>query len=111
VSRDRAIRSSDSRSPLKEPASSYIQLIFAGGKQTPTGVDTNPFISQKVSGNQVAIDPTYGLNELSSVSTGSCEATCTKISYSSFAGKCCSCAGATKRFSRSSWNASTYICQ
>ncbi len=96
---------------LDDPASTYIQLIFAGGKQTKGGADLNPFIAQKVAGSQVAIDPTYGLNESSSTSTGSCTASCLKISTANASGQCCSCSGKTKKFARSTWSASTYICQ
>jgi hypothetical protein len=86
-------------------------LFFAGGKDTLTGRDTNPYISQQVSGDQVAIDPTYGLNEGGTTTTGSCSATGVTIGTSSLAGNCCSCNGATKKFVRSAWNTSTYICQ
>lgn len=96
---------------LDDPASTYVQLIFAGGKQTPSGTDLNPFISQKVSGNQVAIDPTYGLNDTGSTTTGSCTASCLKISTASIAGQCCSCNGAAKKLVKSVWNPTTYICQ
>jgi hypothetical protein len=34
-----------------------VPLIFAGGKQTPTGTDLNPYIAQQVNRSQVAIDP------------------------------------------------------
>lgn len=97
--------------PLHSPADTFVQLIFAGGKSTLNGADTNPFISQQVSGDQIAIDPTYGLNEGSSTSTGSCSATCVRVSPTSVASQCCSCNGRNGRFARSTWNASTYICQ
>ena len=39
-------------------------------------------------------------------------AACTKISVSSnYAGACCSCGGATKKFAKSPVNAITYLCQ
>jgi ricin-type beta-trefoil lectin protein len=96
---------------LKDPASTYVQLIFAGGKQTSTGVDVNPFISQKVAGNQVAIDPTYGLNDTNTTSTGSCSASCIKVSTASVAGQCCACGGVNSTFARTSWSAVTYMCK
>jgi hypothetical protein len=96
---------------LKDPASSYVQLIFAGGKQTPTGADPNPFISQQVSGNQVAIDPTYGLNEVVSSTTGSCSAACTKYSLTSVVGSCCSCNGTTGNYAKAAWNGNTFLCR
>jgi hypothetical protein len=96
---------------LGDPASTWIQLIFAGGKQSKSGNDINPFIAQKVSGSQVAIDPTYGLNNSSTTTTGSCSVGCLKMSTSNVAGQCCSCNGASKKFARSAWSSSTFICQ
>jgi hypothetical protein len=96
---------------LDDPGSTYVQLIFAGGKQTPNGADVNPFIAQKVSGNQVAIDPTYGLNDSSSTSSGGCTKSCLKISTSNVAGQCCSCNGVSKKFAKASWSGTTYMCQ
>lgn len=71
--------------PLEDPADTYVQLIFAGGKET--------------------------LNEASRTSTGSCSASCVKVSATSVAGQCCSCNGSTKSFAKSTWNASTFLCQ
>lgn len=99
------------REPLHSPADTFVQLIFAGGKDTLNGADTNPFISQQVSGDQIAIDPTYGLNEGGTTSSGACSATCVRVSAVSVAGLCCSCNGRNGRFVRSTWNASTYLCQ
>ena len=96
---------------LADPRSTYVQLIFAGGKQTASGTDVNPFIAQKVSGNQVAIDPTYGLISSSSTSSGTCTAACLKISTANIAGQCCSCNGAKKKFVKSTWSATTFACQ
>ncbi|HEU4577263.1 MAG TPA: RICIN domain-containing protein [Polyangiaceae bacterium] len=97
---------------LADPASTWVQLIFAGGKQSATGKDINPYIAQQVNGNQVAIDPTYGLDESSQSSTGACSASCVAISVSkSLAGQCCSCNGLTKTFKKSTSNAITYLCQ
>jgi ricin-type beta-trefoil lectin protein len=96
---------------LDDPASTYVQLIFAGGKQTATGTDVNPFIAQKVSGNQVAIDPTYGLNDSRTTSTGACTASCIKVSTASVAGQCCSCNSVNSKFVKASWSAVTYMCQ
>jgi hypothetical protein len=96
---------------LRSPADSYVQLIFAGGKQTLTGADVNPFIAQQVSGDLVAIDPTIGLNEDGSSSSASCTAACTKITTTNIAGACCSCNNATKKYAKSAWNAMTYLCQ
>jgi hypothetical protein len=97
--------------PLRAPEDSFVQLIFAGGKDTLNGKDVNPFIAQQVSGDLVAIDPTYGLNESSNTSTGACASACLKVSKADVAGQCCSCSGSNRKFSRSTWSASTYVCQ
>jgi len=89
--------------PLKAPAQLKNKLIW---------VDThNPYVQFQAAGDIVSIDPTYGLNEDSTNSAGSCAAMCTKISTTNVAGQCCSCAGATKKFAKSAWNASTFLCQ
>lgn len=73
---------------------------------------TNPYINfQNLGGGVISIDPTYGLNEDSSSSAGSCTAACTKISLSNVASQCCSCGGATKKFAKSTWSATTFLCQ
>jgi hypothetical protein len=97
--------------PLRAPADSFVQLIFAGGKETLTGTDINPFISQQVSGDLVAIDPTYGLIDSGSTTSGACTAACVKSSSINITGQCCSCNGVSKQFAKSTWNASTYLCQ
>jgi hypothetical protein len=96
--------------PLRAPADSFIQLMFVGGKQTLTGTDLNPFISQQVSGNLVAIDPTYGLDDSGTSSAGTCTAACTKISSTSIVGQCCSCNGVTRKFAKAAWSSSTFLC-
>jgi hypothetical protein len=89
--------------PLKYPAQLKNKLIW---------VDTqNPYVMFQAAGDIVSIDPTYGLNEDSTNSAGSCTAACTKITTSNVAGACCSCNGATKKFAKSAWNASTFLCQ
>jgi hypothetical protein len=74
---------------------------------------TNPYINFKNLGSgNISIDPTYGLADDGASSTGSCTAACTKISpKTSYAGACCSCGGATKKFVKSPYNAITYLCQ
>jgi hypothetical protein len=96
---------------LKAPAESFMQLLFAGGKESLTAADTNPYIAQQVSGNLVAIDPTYGLNEQASTSTGACTAACTRITDNNLIGQCCSCNAVTKAYKRSAWSLNTYLCQ
>ena len=72
--------------------------------------ETNAYIAFQVAGNMVGIDPTYGLNATTAASSGSCSAACTKISAKDVTGQCCSCNG-TKKYARSSWSATTYLCQ
>lgn len=59
---------------------------------------------------KASVDPTYGLSEDGSTSTGSCEAACTKFSTVNVAGACCSCNGATKKYVKSAFSPSIYLC-
>jgi hypothetical protein len=61
--------------------------------------------------NVVAIDPTYGLNDEDTTSSGACTVACTKISTTSVAAACCSCGGVNKTFKKATFNANTYLCQ
>ncbi len=88
---------------LKYPAQLKNKLLWAD--------KTNPYVAFQSVGEVVSVDPTYGLNEAGSTSTGACTAACTKITASNVAGACCSCAGTTKKFARSAWSATTFICQ
>jgi hypothetical protein len=72
---------------------------------------TNPYVQFQSVGDVIAIDPTYGLNEVGTTSTGSCTAACVKMSSGALDGACCSCNGTTKAFARSAWSTTTYICQ
>jgi hypothetical protein len=90
-------------SPLKYPGQLKNKLKWA---------DThNPYVGFQNVGEVVSIDPTYGLNQAGSTSTGSCTAACVKVSSSSVAGQCCSCNGRTKKFAKSTWSSRTFICQ
>lgn len=71
----------------------------------------NPYIGFQSVGDQVIIDPTYGLNEGGSTSSGGCSAACTRVSKTNIAGQCCSCNGAKKKYAKSAWNAQTFLCQ
>jgi hypothetical protein len=66
---------------------------------------------RNLGGGYVAIDPTYGLNEDGSTTTGSCAAACTKISTIDITGQCCSCNGMSKKFAKSAWSTTTFLCQ
>jgi hypothetical protein len=90
---------------LKYPAQLKYQLRFADS--------TNPYVNFQSLGNgNISIDPTYGLDDDGSSSTGTCIAACTKISTTTnLAGTCCSCGGVSKKFVKSAYNAITYLCQ
>jgi hypothetical protein len=74
---------------------------------------SNPYINfQNLGNGNISIDPTYGLDDEGTNTTGSCTPACTKISVgASYAGACCSCGGATKKFAKSPYNSITYLCQ
>jgi hypothetical protein len=89
---------------LKYPSQLKNQLRFADS--------TNPYVNfQNLGNGNISIDPTYGLDEDGSTTTGTCTAACTKISLTSLAGSCCSCGGVTKTFVKSPYSAITYLCQ
>jgi hypothetical protein len=89
--------------PLSYPAQLKNKLVWADR--------ANQYIGFQSVGEVVSIDPTYGLNEQGSKSSGSCTAACVKISKSNVANQCCSCGGSNKKYKRAPWNASTYLCQ
>lgn len=93
-----------SGSALKYPAQLKGKLTFAD--------QNNGWVDFRNLGNgYVAVDPTYGLNAGATTASGSCSATCTSISKTSIAGKCCSCGGKTSKFVKSTWSATTFLCQ
>ena len=89
---------------LLAPAQLKNKLIFVGGS-------SNPYLSFSSTGTTVSIDPTYGLDDDGTTSTGSCSAACTKMSAVSLAGACCSCSGKTAKYVKATWNNSTFLCQ
>jgi len=90
---------------LVSPGQLKNKLLFNGG----TG---NPFLAFTNTGTTVSIDPTYGLEDDGTTSTGACTAACTKISSATnVVGACCTCNGATKKYAKSAWSATTYLCQ
>lgn len=88
---------------LKYPGQLKNKLLFADR--------VNPYIGFQNVGEVVSIDPTYGLNEEGSATSGTCSAACVRISRSDLNGDCCSCLGATRTYKKAPWNGSTYICQ
>jgi hypothetical protein len=72
----------------------------------------NPYLDfQSLGGGIVSVDPTFGLNEDGSTTTGACTAACTKVTTKSVAGQCCSCGGVSKKFVKSAWSTTTFLCQ
>lgn len=89
--------------PLREPERLASQLIYAGYPE-------NEYLSFTSTSSTVSIDPTYGLNDSGGSSSGACTAACVKISVEDLSGRCCTCAGETRSYRRSTFNASTYLC-
>ena len=89
---------------LQYPAQLKNKLIFVGGT-------ANPYLAFTNTGTTVSIDPSYGLNDDSTTTTGGCTPACTKMSTTSIAGQCCSCSGVNKTFVKSAWSATTFVCQ
>jgi hypothetical protein len=94
------------RTPLNaEHAARFAnQLLFLGHP-------INPFLAFSVKDDRASVDPTYGLTESRTTTSGACRAACTMFSDNSLVGSCCSCNGATKRFARSAFNVKMYLCQ
>jgi hypothetical protein len=80
------------------------KLLFAG-------YPNNPYLDFQSAGDWVSIDPTYGLNEVGTTTSGSCTAACTLVSTSNRQGQCCSCNGRTGSYVRSSFSTSVYLCK
>ncbi len=95
----------DASGTLLYPAQLKWKLNFAD--------QANGWVDFKNLGNgQVAIDPTYGLNEDVTNQAGACTIACTKISSTSLVGQCCQCGGVNKLFARASTtNPSIFACQ
>lgn len=70
----------------------------------------NPYVAFQSVGDVISIDPTYGLNQAGSTSTGSCTAACTKISSANVAGACCTCNNAMKKYTKAPWSTTTFLC-
>jgi hypothetical protein len=72
---------------------------------------TNPYIGFQSVGEVVSIDPTFGLNERGSTTTGACSGACVKIGLNDVSGDCCSCGGVNRTFRRAPWSSVTYLCR
>jgi hypothetical protein len=89
---------------LTSPSLLKNKLIYVGYPE-------NAYLAFNATGTTVTIDPTYGLNDTGTTSSGSCVAACTKMSSADVTGACCACNGATKKFGKSAWSTTTFICQ
>jgi hypothetical protein len=89
--------------PLQYPGQLKNKLLWAD--------PVNPYIGFQSVGEVVSIDPTYGLNEKGSTTTGACYGACVKVGLEDMSGDCCSCGGINRTFRRATWNAQTYLCQ
>jgi hypothetical protein len=87
---------------LKYPAQLKNKLIWVD--------QYNPYVAFQSVGDVISIDPTYGLNEDGTTTSGMCTAACTKVSASSVAGQCCSCNNASKKYVKATWSPTTYLC-
>jgi hypothetical protein len=89
--------------PLAYPNQLKNKLRFADS--------TNPYINfQNLGGGVVSVDPTFGLNDDDTTTSGACTSACTRIAARSFAGECCSCGGVNRAFIKAPWSAVTYLC-
>src|SRR5262249_25148665 len=99
---------------LEKPADAFVQLIFAGGKTSLSGADTNPHIAQKVNGGQVAIDPSGSMvtGALPAISGGCYE---TDLMYDTAPSKkdlcCIKSNGNSGKLKGTSWSTTTLLCQ
>jgi hypothetical protein len=89
---------------MSNPSSLKNKLVFVGYPE-------NEYLSFSSTSETISIDPTVGLNDGGSTSSGSCTAACTKMSSTDVTGACCSCNGATKKFAKSAWSTTTFLCQ
>ncbi len=99
--------------PFKEGTTTFLASTSAAtlaNKLKFVGYPSNKMLNFYMRDGKVSVDPTYGLNEGVTTTTGSCDAACTKFSSSSVAGACCSCNGATKKFLKSAFSPSVYLC-
>jgi hypothetical protein len=100
--------------PLKEGSGSFLSSSSAAAlanKLKFVGYPNNKMLNFYLRDGKVSVDPTYGLNEGTSSTSGSCDVACTKFSSNDVNGRCCACNGASRAYSRSSFNASTYLCR
>jgi hypothetical protein len=100
--------------PLKEGTSTFLSSTSAStlsNKLKFVGYPSNKMLNFYLRDGKVSVDPTYGLNEGATSTSGSCDVACSKFSTSDLTGKCCSCNGATLKYARSAFNANTYLCK
>ena len=75
------------------------------------GYPENKMLNFYVTGGHISIDPTAGLNEGGTTTTGSCTIACTKYSATNLTGQCCSCDGVTRTYQQASFSPKYFLCR
>jgi hypothetical protein len=99
--------------PFKEATTTVLSSTSANElskKLKFVGYPSNKMLNFYLRDGKVSVDPTYGLNSGTTTTVGSCDAACTKFSATSVAGQCCSCNGSVKKYVRSAFSTSVYLC-
>ncbi len=95
----------DASCAYPEPLQLKNKLIMFGAP------DSNQYLAFQVDGSTVGIDPTSGLTDPGTGTTGACLAVCQKFSMTSLIGECCSCNGVAGVMARSAFSVNTYQCK
>lgn len=97
--------------PLLAPNDAFVQLMFAGGRQTPGGSDENPYLDQQPSVGLMALAASAPLN--GARTAGGCVAS--DVLYDATgaaAGTCCERRdGSDGKLEKAGWNAWLYLCR
>jgi hypothetical protein len=75
------------------------------------GYPENKMLNFYIRNGQPSVDPTGGLNEGGTTTSGSCTVACSKFSATNIAGQCCSCDGVNRAFAKSTFSSYMYLCQ
>lgn len=75
------------------------------------GYPENKMLNFYLRNGQVSVDPTGGLNEGGTTTSGSCTVACSKYSASNIIGSCCNCNGVNMTYKQATFNANIYLCQ
>ncbi len=75
------------------------------------GYPENKMLNFYIRNGQISVDPTSGLNEGGTTTSGSCSVACTRFSATNVAGSCCSCNGSNGTFQKSTFSPLMYLCK